>query len=95
MAKQRAILMLCLALLLLPAARSMAQQESTPEEAVEKEAVKKETGAADGEEVKSTLKSKPKSEARSAADNKKSAAEIFIPSEAISEDLSVSFPVDI
>ncbi len=43
------------------------------------------------EDKKSKKKAKPKADAKS----KKDALEIFIPSEQISEDLSVSFPVDI
>ncbi|MGI9286017.1 MAG: hypothetical protein ACR2P1_11560 [Pseudomonadales bacterium] len=81
---KRLVTILCLPLVLLPAATSISQSEQKTE-AVETE----KSTAAIGE----SAKKKPKS--KSDGKNKKDAPEIFIPSEEISEDLSVSFPVDI
>lgn len=81
---QRLIATLCLPLLLFPAASSMSQSEETTEAAAQ-------DGSVAAEDKATKKKAKSKSDAKS----KKDAAEIFIPSEEISEDLSVSFPVDI
>ncbi len=79
---KRMTVALCLPLLLLPVGYSFAQSEKKAA------AVKQEESAAVADESR---KNKPKPGAKSPKD----APEIFKPSEEISEDLSVSFPVDI
>lgn len=79
---KRMTVALCLPLLLLPVGYSLAQSEKKAA------AVKQEKSAAAADE---SQKNKPKPGAKS----QKDAPEIFKPSEEISEDLSVSFPVDI
>lgn len=76
------LVILSLPLLMLSAAGSLAQSE---EKAAE---IKAENAAAASDE-------KPETKDKAPASKKGDAPEIFIPSEAISEDLSVSFPVDI
>ncbi len=97
MKKNSVLALLCLLPLLLPTQQSLSQSETATAEvatqppATQKTATQQST-ATPGEETKSQQKAKSKA---GTAAKKQDSAEIFIPSEAISEDLSVSFPVDI
>lgn len=81
---KRVMAALCVSLLLLPAGLGFAQSEKKAEK------VKKDDSTAVADDSKQQ-KQKPKTGEK----EKKDALEMFIPSEDISEDLSVSFPVDI
>ena len=81
---KRIIATLCLPLVLLPAASSISQPNDSAEADAQNSSV-----ASEDEKLKEKAKSK------SVAKSKKDVSDDFIPSEEISEDLSVSFPVDI
>ncbi len=82
MLKNYGVLILGLPLLLLPAASSLSQSQGKAEEAKV-------------EDKASSKAENSKAKDKTPADSKSEVPEIFIPSEKISEDLSVAFPVDI